>query len=90
MRELILDIGSAFGAHRTDEKGNWNGEFKNFIEGFGTMPIRIGVSYPQSNGKMEKWFDVYDAHRGEFSTLEGSLHWYNTVRPHDGRYCLKR
>jgi putative transposase len=83
MSELIMDHGSAFGAHHTDEKGDWDGEFKNFIEGFGTVPIRIRVNHPQSNGKIEKWFDVYDAHRMEFSTLEEFLHWYNAVRPHE-------
>ena len=36
MRELIMDHGSAFGAHRTDEKGDWDGEFKKFIESYGT------------------------------------------------------
>lgn len=25
---LIIDNGSEFGAHRKDEKGNWNSEFK--------------------------------------------------------------
>jgi len=83
MEELILDHGSAFGAHRTDEKGDWDGEFKRFVEGFGTLPVRIRVNHPQSNGKIEKWFDVYEAHRREFSTLEEFVQWYNAVRPHE-------
>jgi putative transposase len=83
MRELILDHGSAFGAHRTDEKGDWDGEFKEFIESFGTKPIRIRVNHPQSNGKIEKWFDVYDKYRSEFSTLDEFVHWYNCIRPHE-------
>jgi transposase InsO family protein len=60
MRELIMDHGSAFGAHRTDDKGDWDGEFKRFIEGYGTKPIRIRISHPQSNGKLEKLFDCYE------------------------------
>ena len=33
--ELIMDHGSAFGAHRTDEEGG-DGKFKEYIENYGT------------------------------------------------------
>ncbi len=35
IRELIIDNGSQFGAHRKDEKGNWDSEFKRTIEAYG-------------------------------------------------------
>ena len=44
MGELIMDHGSAFGAHRTDEKGDWDGKFKEYIESYGTKLIRIRVN----------------------------------------------
>ena len=81
--ELIMDHGSACGAHRTDELGDWDGEFKRFIEGYGIKPIRIRVNHPQSNGKIEKWFDVYEKYRWEFSTFDEFVHWYNCIRPHE-------
>jgi hypothetical protein len=31
MRELIMDHGSEFGAHRINEKGEWDGEFKQHL-----------------------------------------------------------
>ena len=83
MGELIMDHGSAFGAHRTDEKGDWDSKFKEYIESYGTKPIRIRVNHPQSNGKIEKWFDLYKKYREEFSTFDEFVHWYNCIRPHE-------
>jgi len=32
-------------------------------------------------GKVEKWFDVYEHHRGRYSIFDDLLDWYNN-RPH--------
>ena len=81
LRELIMDRGSEFGAHRTDEKGEWDGEFKRYLESLGIHPIRIKRQHPQSNGKIEKWFDCYRLHRRHFKTFDHFTEWYNN-RPH--------
>ena len=81
MRELILDRGGEFGAHRTDEKGDWDGEFKRYLEDLGIHPIRIRRQHPQTNGKIEKWFDCYRVHRQYFTSFEAFREWYNN-RPH--------
>jgi putative transposase len=39
-------------------------------------------SQPCKNGKLEKWFDLYERGRDEFDTLEGFIGWYNDKRPH--------
>jgi putative transposase len=81
MRELILDRGGEFGAHRTNEKGEWDGEFKRYIESLGIRPIRIRRQHPQTNGKIEKWFDCYRLHRRAFNSFDEFAMWYNN-RPH--------
>ena len=81
MRELIMDRGSEFGAHLTDEKGDWDGEFKRFLVDLGILPIRIRRQHPQSNGKIEKWFDCYRLHRHIFQSFDEFVEWYNN-RPH--------
>lgn len=89
LRELIIDNGSHFGAHRTDEKGDWKSEFKRIVEGHGTKIIRTSVKHPQTNGKIEKWYDLYDRYRKDFPTFDEFINWYSTVRPHeslDNRY----
>jgi putative transposase len=83
LRELIIDNGSQFGAHRTDDKGEWNSEFKRIVEGYGTKIIRTRVNHPQTNGKLEKWNDTYEKARGDFESFEDFIFWYNNVRPHE-------
>ena len=81
MRELIMDHGSEFGAHRINEKGEWDGEFKQHILKYEIKPILTRVKHPQTNGKIEKWFDNYQRFRNHFSSFEEFIEWYNN-RPH--------
>jgi len=81
LRELIMDHGSEFGAHRINEKGEWDSEFKQHLLKYGIKPILARVKHPQTNGKIEKWFDNYRRFRADFSTFEEFIDWYNN-RPH--------
>lgn len=83
MKELIMDRGGEFGAHRTNEKGEWDAEFKRYLENLGIRPIRIRRQHPQTNGKIEKWFDCYRLHRRAFDSFDEFAGWYNN-RPHGG------
>jgi hypothetical protein len=54
-----------------------------FAETKGTPLYRKRLSEDEkSNGKIEKWFDLYELYRDEFSTFDEFIHWYNCVRPH--------
>ena len=53
LRELIMDHGSEFGAHRVPENGKWEGQFKTHLEKHGIKPILARVKHPQTNGKLE-------------------------------------
>jgi len=57
-------------------------EFQEFLKLAGIKHIKCKIKHPQSNGKVEKWFECYDKHRKAFQTLEEFIHWYNEVRPH--------
>lgn len=81
LRELIMDHGAEFGAHRRDENGQWDSEFKQHIVNLGIKPILARVKHPQTNGKIEKWFDTYRRFRKLFSSFEEFVDWYNN-RPH--------
>jgi putative transposase len=81
MRELIMDHGAEFGAHRRDENGEWDSEFKKHIVNLGIKPILARVKHPQTNGKLEKWFDTYQRFRKFFATFDEFVDWYNN-RPH--------
>ena len=70
MRELIMDHGAEFGAHRVHEDGKWDSDFKKHIERHGIKPILAKVKHPQTNGKLERWFGEYQRHRLAFSSFE--------------------
>ena len=63
---------------------NLGGEsrFQEFLEEQGINQILCKIKHPQSNGKVEKWFQVYKNHRHAFAGKEEFLVWYNEVRPH--------
>ena len=73
LRELIMDHGSEFGAHRIHDDGSWSSEFKGHLERCGIKPILARVKHPQTNGKLERFFGEYKLHRSTFSFHSGSL-----------------
>ena len=81
MRELIMDHGSEFGAHRVHEDGTWDGDFKKHLEELGIKPILGSVAHPQTNGKLERFFQEYQRHRAVFRSIDDFIIWYND-RPH--------
>jgi putative transposase len=81
MRELIMDHGSEFGAHRVRNDGSWNSDFKNHLEKYGIKPILARMKHPQTNGKLERFFGEYMKHRSAFSSFDDFISWYND-RPH--------
>ena len=46
MRELILDQGSEFGAHRIRDDGSWSSDFKDHLEKYGILRfLRAGDTW---------------------------------------------
>ncbi len=78
IKQCISDHGAQFIANHTDN----DSKFKLFLTEHGIQQILCRIKHPQSNGKVEKWFETYDKHREAFSTKEGFITWYNDVRPH--------
>ena len=80
--QLISDHGTQFTGNKLDKKGIANHVFRNYVESTGIDFINARVGHPQTNGKLEKWFDCYKKHRGRFKSLQGFLHWYGMIKPH--------
>lgn len=81
LREVITDHGSPFCANKKDKNNNSNHSFEMFLKNRGIKHILCRYKHPQSNGKIEKWFDFYEVHRSKFNTFEELVNWYNN-RPH--------
>jgi len=75
--QCISDHGAQF-IHNLGGKSR----FKEFLASQGIKQILCKIKHPQSNGKVEKWFQIYKTHRHAFETKERFLKWYNCVRPH--------
>jgi putative transposase len=77
IKQCISDHGAQF-IH------NLGGEsrFKVFLEEQRIQHILCKIKHPQSNGKVEKWFQIYKNHRYAFDNKEVFLTWYNEIRPH--------
>lgn len=78
IKQCISDHGSTFISNFTDGKSR----FKEYLKSKGIKQILCRIKHPQSNGKMEKWFDCYDRNREAFETKEKFIYWYNDVKPH--------
>ena len=81
-RAILSDNGSEFSSHWKHKKEGSKGEFQKHLEKYEIKHINTSVNHPQTNGKLEKWFDLYEKKRGEFDTLEEFMEWYNDKRPH--------
>jgi putative transposase len=77
IKQCISDHGAQFICNVEGDS-----RFKSFLKAHGIKQILCRIKHPQSNGKIEKWFDLYDNHRFAFANKEEFLQWYNEVRPH--------
>jgi len=83
MKEIISDNGSEFGAHRKGDRREWDSRFKSYVESLGIKLITSRIKHPQTNGKIERFFDCYNRHRDDFDSLDDFVYWYNNLRFHE-------
>ena len=57
-------------------------KFRDFLAENDIKQILCRIKHPQSNGKVEKFFDLYQNKRILFKTKEEFVIWYNEIRPH--------
>jgi len=80
--EVVTDHGSEFVNPRQDERPCLDHEFERFLHNNDIEHTLCKVGRPQSNGKIERFFQTYEKHRQWFGTLEEFLTFYNEERPH--------
>ena len=79
IKQCISDHGAQFISNVDGDS-----KFKAFLNAKCIKQILCRVKHPQSNGKVERWFECYDNHRSAFATKEEFVQWYNEIRPHRG------
>ena len=78
IKQCISDHGSTFTSNFIDA----DSKFRDYLKSKGIKPILCRIKHPQSNGKIEKWFNCYDRNREAFKIKEDFMHWYNNLKPH--------
>jgi len=82
IREVITDHGTAFYANKRDSDGEADHPFENYCKEKGIKHLLCKYNHPQSNGKIEKWFDTYEKHRYRFDSMDDFIDFYNEIKPH--------
>ena len=77
LREIITDHGSQFCANKRDDDGNAEHSFELFCKQNNIKHILCRYKHPQSNGKIEKWFDFYKKNRNKFNSFDELVSFYN-------------
>jgi putative transposase len=83
IEQVITDHGSQFFANKKDSKGNSESSFEAFLKESGIRHIVARIKHPQTNGKVEKWYDLYEKQRDKFESFDIFVNWYNSVRYHE-------
>lgn len=83
IEQVITDRGTQFYANKKDKNDESESRFEAFLIENEIKHIKARVKHPQTNGKVEKWYDLYEKYRSEFKTFVDFVKWYNTVRFHE-------
>jgi transposase InsO family protein len=80
--EVITDHGSEFVNPHADERPCLDHTFERYLHDNDIMHSLCTVGRPQSNGKIERFFQTYEKQRWRFDSLQAFLDFYNKERPH--------
>jgi putative transposase len=83
VEEANTDRGTQFFSNRKDKKGKINHKFLDYLDSRGIKHVPSRRKNPQTNGKMERWFQEYKKHRNKFKSSEAFRKWFNN-RIHGG------
>ena len=80
--ELLTDHGSQFYANFVGMKGAGLGKFQQYLIDRKINHILGRVHHPQTNGKIERFYETFQSKIQYFNSMEEFVIWYNTKRPH--------
>lgn len=78
--EILTDHGTQFVASRNREDARHT--FKEYLQEKGIRHIVAGISHPQTNGKIERFFGEVERRIRKFGSVEKVIHWHNVIKPH--------
>ena len=79
---ILSDHGTTFYSMESERREKGMTEFEKCLLKHKIRFILGRVNHPQTNGKIEKFFDIFEQKIKWFSSIEEFMKWYNEVRPH--------
>ena len=80
--EVITDHGSEFVNTRRDDRPDLDHAFEGYLAENDIMHTLCKFGRPQSNGKIERFYQTYEKQRWRFDGLDEFIEFYNEIRPH--------
>ncbi len=80
--EMLTDHGSQFFANYGDKKSEGMSRFQDYLMNSKINHILGRVNHPQTNGKIERFYETFQSKIKYFGSIDGFIIWYNTKRPH--------
>jgi len=81
-REILTDRGSKFYANESERHEKGISQFERYLADHDIRHILCRVDHPQTNGKLERFYGIYDQKRHQFKAVDEYVHWHNEVKPH--------
>jgi len=81
-REILTDRGSQFYASEGERKEKGISQFEQYLADNGIKHILCRVNHPQTNGKLERFYGVYEQKQHQFKSIDEYVQWHNEVKPH--------
>ena len=79
---ILSDHGTMFYSIESETREKGMTEFEKCLLKHKIRFILGRVNHPQTNGKIEKFFDIFESKIKWFHSIEEFMEWYNSVRPH--------
>jgi putative transposase len=81
-REILTDRGSQFYANESERREKGISQFEAYLAEQGIKHVLCRVNHPQTNGKLERFYGVYEQKRHQFRSIDEYVHWHNEIKPH--------
>lgn len=82
-KQLLSDNGSHFASVMRENCPNpENNVFQQRLDELGIEHIKARIHHPQTNGKLERFFETVQQLKPHFGTMRKTLNYYNNRRPH--------
>jgi putative transposase len=79
---ILSDHGTTFYSMESERREKGMTEFEKCLLKHKIRFILGRVNHPQTNGKIEKFFDIFEQKIKWFASIEEFMWWYNAARPH--------